>query len=49
VGEFFTPDGTNLARSHGVHPDVRVSDDPETPVDEGKRRALGVLAGRVGG
>ncbi len=49
VGEYFTPDGTNLARSHGIHPDVKVSDDPETPVDEGEERALGVLAGQVGG
>jgi carboxyl-terminal processing protease len=49
VGEYFTPDGVNLARSHGIHPDVKASDDPETPADEGKDRALGVLAGRVGG
>jgi carboxyl-terminal processing protease len=48
VGEYFTPDGVNLARSHGIHPDVEASDDPETPADEGKERALGVLAGRVG-
>ncbi len=49
VGEYFTPDGVNLARSRGIHPDVKVGDDPETPVDEGKERALGVLAGQVGG
>jgi carboxyl-terminal processing protease len=49
VGEYFTPDGVNLARSHGIHPDVKVSDNPETPADEGKERALGVLAGQVGG
>ncbi len=49
VGEYFTPDGVNLARSHGIHPDVKVSDDPETPVDEGKERALGALAGQVAG
>jgi carboxyl-terminal processing protease len=49
VGEYFTPDGTNLARSHGIHPDVKVSDNPETAADEGKERALGVLAGQVGG
>jgi carboxyl-terminal processing protease len=49
VGEYFTPDGVNLARSHGIHPDVKASDDPETPADEGKARALGVLAGQVGG
>lgn len=49
VGEYFTPDRVNLARSHGIHPDVEASDDPETRADEGKARALGVLAGRVGG
>ncbi len=49
VGEYFTPDGVNLARSHGIHPDVKAGDDPETPADEGKERALGVLAGQVGG
>jgi carboxyl-terminal processing protease len=49
VGEYFTPDGVNLARSHGIHPDVKAADDPETPADEGKARALGVLAGQVEG
>jgi carboxyl-terminal processing protease len=49
VGEYFTPKGVNLARSGGIHPDVKASDDPETQADEGKQRALGVLAGQVGG
>ncbi len=49
VGEYFTPDGANLARSHGIHPDVKAADNPETPADEGEERALGVLAGRLGG
>ena len=49
VGEYFTPDGVNLARSRGIHPDVKVSDDPATTADEGKERALDALAGRVGG
>ncbi len=49
VGEYFTPDGVNLAKTHGIHPDVRVRDDPETKVDEGKQRAFGVLAGRAAG
>jgi carboxyl-terminal processing protease len=49
VGEYFTPDGVNLARSHGIHPDVEVADDPETALDEGKQRALDVLAGQAGG
>jgi carboxyl-terminal processing protease len=48
VGEYFTPDGVNLARSKGIHPEVRVSDDPHTAVDEGKQRALDVLAGQAG-
>jgi carboxyl-terminal processing protease len=43
VGEYFTPDGTNLA-GDGIEPDVRVRDRPGTPRDEARRRALGVLA-----
>lgn len=49
VGEYFTPKGVNLARSHGIHPDVKASDNPHTPADEGKERALGVLAGQAEG
>jgi carboxyl-terminal processing protease len=49
VGEYFTPDGVNLARSHGIHPDVKASDDPDTRGDEAKTRAFGVLAGQVEG
>jgi carboxyl-terminal processing protease len=49
VGEYFTPTGVNLARSGGIHPDVRVADDPGTAADEGIRRALAVLAAKVGG
>ena len=48
VGEYFTPNGQNLARTKGIHPDVKVADDPETAADEAKRRALEVLAGQVG-
>lgn len=48
VGEFFTPEGVNLAKSHGIHPDVKVKDDPKTKVDEARQRALGILAGQVG-
>jgi len=48
VGEYFTPDGVNLAESKGIRPDVKASDDPATPADEAVRRALGVLAGQVG-
>jgi carboxyl-terminal processing protease len=48
VGEFFTPKGVNLAQSHGIHPEVKVKDNPATAADEAKQRALGVLAGQVG-
>jgi carboxyl-terminal processing protease len=44
VGEYFTPDGVNLAQSHGIHPDVKAVDDLRTVPDEGLERALGVLA-----
>jgi carboxyl-terminal processing protease len=43
VGEYFTPDGTNLA-GKGIHPDVRARDLPGTSRDEARERALGVLA-----
>lgn len=45
VGEYFTPDGTNLA-GKGIQPDVRARDLPGTPPDEALERALGVLAGQ---
>lgn len=48
VGEFFTPEGVNLAESRGVHPDVRVRDDQATKADEVRRRGLQVLAKQVG-
>ncbi len=48
VGEYFTPEGVNLAESHGIHPDVKVSDNPKTPADEAQERAFGVLAGELG-
>ncbi|HWA54560.1 MAG TPA: S41 family peptidase [Solirubrobacterales bacterium] len=44
IGEYFTPDGVNLAQSHGIHPDVKAADNPRTVPDEGLERALGVLA-----
>jgi carboxyl-terminal processing protease len=43
VGEYFTPNGTNLA-GKGIHPDVRAPDLPGTARDEGLERALGVLS-----
>lgn len=48
VGEFFTPEGVNLATSHGIHPDVKVEDDPKTKADEPEQRAFQVLAGQLG-
>jgi carboxyl-terminal processing protease len=48
VGEYFTPDGANLAESHGLHPDVKTQDDPKTKVDEAEERAFEVLAAQVG-
>ena len=49
VGEYFTPDGENLARTDGIHPDVKVGDDPHTAVDEARQKALETVAGQVGG
>ena len=48
IGEYFTPDGENLAKTHGIHPDVRVPLDLEAKGDNQKARALRVLAGKVG-
>jgi carboxyl-terminal processing protease len=42
VGEYFTPDGTNLA-GKGIKPDVRARDAPGTRQDEALQQALGVL------
>jgi carboxyl-terminal processing protease len=47
VGEYFTPDGVNLA-GKGIQPDVAASDLPATPRDEARQRALGALADRTG-
>jgi carboxyl-terminal processing protease len=47
VGEYFTPDGTNLAGT-GVQPGIQVRDLPATAADEGLRRALEVAAGQAG-
>jgi carboxyl-terminal processing protease len=49
VGEFFTPKGVNLAKSHGIHPDVKVKDDPKSKADDARERALRVLAGQISG
>jgi carboxyl-terminal processing protease len=45
VGEYFTPDGKNLA-GHGIEPDVGARDLPGTNRDEALGRALRVLAGQ---
>ena len=44
IGEYFTPNGENLAKKHGIHPDVEVRDAPGTGRDEALDRALAVLA-----
>jgi carboxyl-terminal processing protease len=45
VGEYFTPDGRNLA-GHGIDPGVPAQDVPGTNRDEALGRALRVLAGQ---
>jgi carboxyl-terminal processing protease len=45
VGEYFTPEGVNLA-GKGIQPDVRAPDLPATARDETLDRALGLLATR---
>jgi carboxyl-terminal processing protease len=42
VGQYFTPDGQNLA-GVGIKPQVRAADDPKTPPDEGRDAALAEL------
>jgi carboxyl-terminal processing protease len=49
VGEYFTPNGENLARTNGIHPDVRVAFDAKAKGDNQKARALQVLRGKVRG
>jgi carboxyl-terminal processing protease len=48
VGEYFTPDGTNLAESRGIHPDVKVQDDGATKADEVEERGFEVLSAQAG-
>jgi carboxyl-terminal processing protease len=43
VGEYYTPDGVNLA-GKGIHPDVRAPNLPGTAQDETLERALGLLS-----
>jgi carboxyl-terminal processing protease len=49
VGEFFTPNGENLARTGGIHPEVKVADNPHTAVDEAREKALETVAAQVKG
>jgi carboxyl-terminal processing protease len=49
VGEFFTPDGENLARTGGIHPEVKVVDKPGTTIDEARQKALETVAAQVKG
>jgi carboxyl-terminal processing protease len=48
VGEYFTPDGRNLAGS-GIRPDIPARDLPETTADDALERALRALPSRQGG
>jgi len=49
VGEYFTPSGENLARTGGIHPEVKVVDNPHTAGDEARQKALETVAARVEG
>lgn len=48
VGEYFTPNGVNLAESRGIHPDVKVEDIARSKGDEVEGRGFEVLAKQVG-
>ena len=49
VGEYFTPNGENLARTGGIHPEVKAVDNPKTGVDEARQKALETVAAQVTG
>jgi len=49
VGEYFTPNGKNLHRTGGIHPEVKVVDNPHTAVDEARQKALETVAAQVEG
>jgi carboxyl-terminal processing protease len=49
VGEYFTPSGENLARTGGIHPEVKVVDNPHTAADEARQKALETVAAQVEG
>jgi carboxyl-terminal processing protease len=49
VGEYFTPNGENLARTGGIHPEVKAVDNPKTGADEARQKALETVAAQVTG
>jgi carboxyl-terminal processing protease len=49
VGEYFTPNGENLAETGGIHPEVKAVDHPKTGVDEARQKALETVAAQVAG
>jgi carboxyl-terminal processing protease len=48
IGEYFTPDGTNLA-GNGIQPDIEARDQPGTAADEALQKALRALPAGQGG
>jgi hypothetical protein len=49
VGEYFTPNGENLAETGGIHPEVKAVDNPKTGKDEARQKALDTVAAQVSG
>ena len=49
VGEYFTPNGENLAETGGIHPEVKALDNPKTGKDEARQKALETVAAQVTG
>ena len=49
VGEYFTPNGENLAETGGIHPEVKAVDNPKTGADEARQKALETVAAQVTG
>jgi carboxyl-terminal processing protease len=46
IGEYYTADGVSLA-GKGLQPDIKVSDNPETPRDEAFQRGIQVLLDEI--
>ena len=49
IGEYFTPDGVNLAKSHGIHPDVQGQRQPARPKRDEALEAAGAFGGACAG